>query len=705
MTRQKHDRQQIVHSAAKIDGEEETDDMSVAASFAALVYTAPTTSDSNEIAISEEDNSDRGDESTIEKGGSSDAEEMVEEKEQDRDSDSDESDIDLVKERAAIEKMEAKEENCNIAAKTENEVDLYQTPLPELEKRFALSLTVEEHHKSRLSTHANLCLAGNIKSHMVQDRTIIIESSQGNGSNEPLDEGSLLVISMEGEGSTNEQLEQPSLVPVGRVFEVFGPLRRPLYTVRLPPSPNKEKSAQRKKGDGIGGPRREMEPVLEGTTCATREVKISPDSDAAVAGGEVENAISSATEDMKTISMPDAAPCLNELESRKEANEDAPCGAPSDLAALQTNQVSTEEASVNEAEIQEPGKGNAILCGMNATDHGQIAPNNSRDENAMATSDEYVTEGRSLGINNKPKEKYSELNASETKEMIETQPEQLTLQPGKGKSKAEAFKFNDQSSYHATDGKEEQGSNSATLAETDPWSLDGEYTKFLSSHLELPIYYVQDEAKIIDTESLLRKSTKGCDASNFYDEEVVSVQEMYFSDDEEERQLKSKRKNRKRDALSRRDAVTGKGNPPNREHTEGGGRGGRGRGHYQPVPIPTGFHQRHPQIRIQPCHSPYHQSACQGGIISPPPPPPPRDAHNQHHQHQPPRGHSTLQAYDYAPLHSHYALAPQHGAFLSHPPRQNQYHRSCPGQSPPPRPQNAPNEHQQQSDTVYYDYS
>jgi hypothetical protein len=64
---------------------------------------------------------------------------------------------------------------------------------------------------------------------MVEDRTIVVESAATGSSADPLDEGSLLVIRIQG-----EEPQKSQLVPLGKVFEVFGPVSRPLYTVRLP---------------------------------------------------------------------------------------------------------------------------------------------------------------------------------------------------------------------------------------------------------------------------------------------------------------------------------------------------------------------------------------------------------------------------------------------------------------------------------------
>lgn len=63
---------------------------------------------------------------------------------------------------------------------------------------------------------------------MVQDRTIVVESvSNGRSSFAALDEGSLLVIRVQGE------TKKSRLISLGKIFEVFGPVSKPLYTIRL----------------------------------------------------------------------------------------------------------------------------------------------------------------------------------------------------------------------------------------------------------------------------------------------------------------------------------------------------------------------------------------------------------------------------------------------------------------------------------------
>jgi len=147
----------------------------------------------------------------------------------------------------------------------------------------------------------------------------------------------------------------------------------------------------------------------------------------------------------------------------------------------------------------------------------------------------------------------------------------------------------------------------------DPWSENGLLTKWIKENPRLEVYYTknQNQVKFLDTQSVVRNSRKGCDASNIYDEEVDAVKEMYFSDDEEERQFKQKAKGKRGIDNSERPITTGSRQGRGR----GGGRGrGRGRDSYN------------------------HRSAHQYNSMSPPPPPPPPMwQHNQHqYQNTPP---------------------------------------------------------------------
>ena len=105
--------------------------------------------------------------------------------------------------------------------------------MSELEEKLNLDLRVGTSTVKDAKAHdatmedAELCPAGRVRNHLVGDRTIVVESGFGmvTFASGPLDEGSLLVV--------RNPDDSGAIVPLGRVFEVFGPVKQPLYTIRL----------------------------------------------------------------------------------------------------------------------------------------------------------------------------------------------------------------------------------------------------------------------------------------------------------------------------------------------------------------------------------------------------------------------------------------------------------------------------------------
>jgi hypothetical protein len=253
--------------------EPEIDDLVVAASFAhahvSTFSTAPNESPAEDVVTStsdsessvknklesvddeasrEKDDDSESDNVSIEHNNSIDNEGAA--RENDEEHSDDESDVDL---KEALERMQDDEDDDDAgkskkgnsqAPTTENELDPYRTPLEDLEQEFQLNLTVEEQERLRLTTKGTvsslgkLCEAGNVRCHMIMDRTIVVESIATGGS-APLDEESILVIRVQEGGDAR-------LLPLGKVFEVFGPVSRPLYTIRLPPARKKEAKKETK---------------------------------------------------------------------------------------------------------------------------------------------------------------------------------------------------------------------------------------------------------------------------------------------------------------------------------------------------------------------------------------------------------------------------------------------------------------------------
>ena len=230
------------------DGLEEVDDLEFAAQFAVVpqVSQQPVDDEASgsaatpqvEDAMKSDDDEidvdvDDGDESESEEA-SNQGEGVDQSTGQDEVDDEDDEEDDLSLQEIVAKMQDAEEDEdeegeggpaAKAPPKTRNELDPYVTPIAELEKHLKTTLTVEEKDKLFLgnssTSSTNLSLAGTLKNHMVADRTVVVESAPDE---RPLDEGSLLVI------RSNEK----KLIPLGRVFEVFGPVTRPLYTIRLP---------------------------------------------------------------------------------------------------------------------------------------------------------------------------------------------------------------------------------------------------------------------------------------------------------------------------------------------------------------------------------------------------------------------------------------------------------------------------------------
>lgn len=431
---------------------------------------------------SDEGDNDVAEEDALEKVGDSGTNDKTETLEDDYDDEDDESDVDLTEALARMSDDVGDDDDDEPSKKprrpkTEHEIDPYSTPLEELQSNFQLNLTVEEEEHLRLadgnqhSKSLKLCPAGHISCHMVDDRTIVVESTQ----KRPLDEGSLLVIRV-------DEDKKLRLLPLGKVFEIFGPISRPLYTIRLPAPPSRSKEKRR-----------------------------------------------------------NPTAILGKLESKND------------------------------------------------------------DENEISISDDEA--GQEVQLD----------------EAVD-----LPLPP-------------------------------------DNWSAQGQFTTILAAAPRQTVYYIEDEAKLLDTFAIMRNSGKGCDASNLYDEEVLNANELYFSDDEEERQFKSNKK-----------------------------RVGKDRG----------YEKRQGQLDIPGFHAPPRPP--------PPPPPPPRHQFSLQAQVQVQAGHPDPPQYN--PLqhrgNQNHASLPgypyQHQQYASHqvqPPMPPQVPQvSFPVQFMNLAPPNAEDE----SDTVYY---
>ncbi len=350
------------------------------------------------------------------------------EDEKDEDDDDDQSDVDLAEELAkmdADENGDDEDENENEEGrntggsniprppKTENEVDAYRTPIQELEKhlQFRLTVTLEESDttlKNRSLISSNLQLAGRIKHYMGFDRTVVVESAvtnpHGDASsfkhdNAPLDEGTLLLIRMPQDMDNKTENDQ-LLIPLGRIFEVFGPVSQPLYTIRLPTHP-----------------------------------KNSDESKLAASKVRKQNVAPLAHSEKKPLLQPDE----NEECHVQDETTDTKC---------------KDAESPTSEDLRNKTVGNVNKADLHSTD---LNEDDSATVHNLADKDNEVQ--KLLAGNGE---------ASPTKTLITTQDEE------------------------------------------DDWSSDGKYAKLLKEKISLPVYYVKNEAKLIDTGFILRNSRKGC---------------------------------------------------------------------------------------------------------------------------------------------------------------------------------------------------
>jgi rRNA processing protein Gar1 len=310
------------------------------------------------------------------------------------------------------------------APKTANEVDAYHVTVKQLEKVLGTSLSTKEWDEMHIKAKAaKLEPAGHVHYHLVDDRTIVVQSSMTGGV--LLEEGNILVVKTSSSTTASSLKEEKGWMPLGKIFEVFGPVSRPFYSVRLPDPPERKSPPQ--------------------------VVKNIPD---------------------------------------------------------------------------EKGTGTVLVAA-------------NSDQSACVSSD--------------------------------------------------ATKL--------ASGDDDEDDD----VDDDPWNANGKYTLLFRSSPKTLIYYLMDEATLINTNAVYQASGRGCDASNMHDEEVLNPKDMYYSDDEQEREATGKQRGRKPKGHSEHPQSsirTGNNIIPNRSFGGGGG-GGRGfirpndHGPYRPSPHVPGFHHHH----------------------------------------------------------------------------------------------------------------
>jgi rRNA processing protein Gar1 len=451
--------------------------------------------DDNEIEVGDDDDDDSHSDASIadatpnENGGKTEDGDAAESESDDDDSDG-ESDDDLAEALQRMEQASTKDEaNMNSttshAPKTENEVDGYSVPIQELESQLQIKLTVQE---GTITTTTNngmdvsmneVSLAGKIKNYLMVDRTVVIESITNPSSpglqQRALDEGSLLVIKKPDNADDDKDASTASWIPLGRIFEVFGPVSQPLYTIRLPSPPN----SQKKKSSGNRNSKKN--PKKKVSSNDTEQTK------------ESEAKMNTHQDDSGTTTV-----------RKKESNE---------------GNIADDTTAVTMESPKEGGK--SIIMGeetSNPKEKNSAIQSPSSPTPCQTTTHETsdVRENKDATLSSPSKAVEKSLPTQE-KETVESETE------------------------NANPNNDEQ-----KVPIVDPWAVDGEYAKFLSQQNDVQVYFIEDEAKLIDTGLVLRISAKGCDASNIYDEEIIDSNEAYYSDDEKEREAKNKRKGRKK---------------------------------------------------------------------------------------------------------------------------------------------------------------
>ena len=165
----------------------------------------------------------------------------------------------------------------NRGPRTENEIDIYNCTTYELEK---LNVGIDPSTNNTLQMDSDgaiiinenikhkLQIAGTLRSYIPEQRTVVVDSfipvtllqhgSVGGSTTNvrPLDEGSMLVIITKQEdiddsedeskksfATTLDKVDESSTCSIqrlGKIIEVFGPISRPLYAIKLPDPPAKQ---------------------------------------------------------------------------------------------------------------------------------------------------------------------------------------------------------------------------------------------------------------------------------------------------------------------------------------------------------------------------------------------------------------------------------------------------------------------------------
>eukprot|EP00751_Fragilariopsis_kerguelensis_P016654 CAMPEP_0170840752 /NCGR_PEP_ID=MMETSP0734-20130129/4761_1 /TAXON_ID=186038 /ORGANISM="Fragilariopsis kerguelensis, Strain L26-C5" /LENGTH=716 /DNA_ID=CAMNT_0011208613 /DNA_START=29 /DNA_END=2179 /DNA_ORIENTATION=- len=455
----------------------------------------------------------------------------------DNDDDDDESDMDLAEAVRKMDQATEEEDEFVITSsnppKTENEVDAYKVPIQELESQLQIQLTVQKGTLLSSSSspssstlkktvgldYKKMAVAGKIRDYMITDRTVVVESLKssllqpntmlGGCATGPLAEGSLLVIQIQpsllagskgqekdNSADINDDDDNPgdemSLIPLGRIFEVFGPVSQPLYTIRLPsPSSSAEKKISSKKANKRNSNKK------RGNNRRQHQKGNSVD----------ENKILEVVDD-------------NDKEDETNIHNNQ---------RIET--TTTTSVTVNNESIEE------IMTCITTNQHEEKNLTKDKKPASVEENVEILSPSSPKADSTIIKEEIGIIE----KEVISISPS-LSLSNMVEKSSPINQGGNQTSEAHDTTSDLTLCEKDVSVVHDDPWAINGKYAMFLSQNQNIEVYYIQDEAKLIDTSFIMRSSGKGCDASNVYDEEVLNSNDLYYSDDEKERDAKNKKK-------------------------------------------------------------------------------------------------------------------------------------------------------------------
>ena len=148
----------------------------------------------------------------------------------DDDSSAADSELDMAKELGQMissgeEQVSSSQHNTRLSA---NEVDAYHTSLNELQDKLRFQVTLAD--TDLQADGGPWEAAGTLQHHMVEERTVVVISRLGGAM---LEEGSALSLRKQDFSSLQHVEAVPPYILLGSILEVFGPVSRPLYSVRF----------------------------------------------------------------------------------------------------------------------------------------------------------------------------------------------------------------------------------------------------------------------------------------------------------------------------------------------------------------------------------------------------------------------------------------------------------------------------------------